>query len=70
MEVFLTIRRQRTTILLDFKENTTVLDVKNTLVGITKVPAENIKLWNDPFGKVSLNLVALFVLITPCVFTN
>jgi len=41
MNVFLMIRRKKTTIFLDAKETTTVLDLKRMIEGITKrVPAD------------------------------
>lgn len=44
MEIFLMIRRHKTTIFLDTKENATVADVKRTLAGIIKRPPEDQKL--------------------------
>lgn len=44
MEIFLMIRRQKTTIFLDTKENATVADVKKMLAGIVKRPPEDQKL--------------------------
>ena len=36
MDVFLMVRRKKTTIFLDAKETTTVLDLKKMIEGITK----------------------------------
>lgn len=44
MELFLMVRRNKTTIFLDTKENATVADVKKMLTGIVKVPPEDQKL--------------------------
>lgn len=44
MEIFLMIRRHKTTIFLDTKENATVADVKRMLAGIIKRPPEDQKL--------------------------
>ena len=41
MDVFLMVRRKKTTIFLDAKESSTVLDLKKMIEGITKkAPAE------------------------------
>ncbi|KAG8196759.1 hypothetical protein JTE90_014492 [Oedothorax gibbosus] len=47
MNVFLMVRRKKTTIFLDAKENTTVYDLKKMVEGITKVPPENQELYKD-----------------------
>ncbi|KAH6948410.1 hypothetical protein HPB50_024243 [Hyalomma asiaticum] len=41
MDVFLMVRRKRTTIFLDAKETTTVGEIKKMIAGIIKVPPEN-----------------------------
>ena len=46
MEVFLQIRRKKTTIFLIGKESTTVKELKVMLNGITKTPTEYINLFN------------------------
>ncbi len=45
-DVFLTVRREKTTILLDATEETTVSHLKRTLQGIVKKPPEDQKLYN------------------------
>ncbi|GFW18288.1 elongin-B [Trichonephila clavipes] len=47
MDVFLMVRRKKTTIFLDAKETTTVYDLKKMVEGITKVPPENQELYKD-----------------------
>ncbi|XP_015782735.1 elongin-B-like [Tetranychus urticae] len=48
MSVFLMVRRRKTTIFLDCKENTTVLEIKKMIAGITKVDVEDQRLYyND-----------------------
>lgn len=47
MDVFLMIRRQKTTIFTDAKENTPLGDVKRIIEGITKVPPENQRLFRE-----------------------
>jgi transcription elongation factor B subunit 2 len=44
MEIFLMVRRHKTTIFLDTKENATVADVKKMLAGIIKRPPEDQRL--------------------------
>jgi len=44
MEVFLTIKRDKTAIFLDFKETATVTDLKKVLEGITKKAPDDIRL--------------------------
>jgi len=47
MDVFLMIRRQRTTIFLDAKENNTVYELKKMVEGILKVKPEDQMLYKD-----------------------
>merc|ERR1712117_693273 len=47
MDVFLMIRRQKTTIFMDAKESTMVLELKKMLQGITKRNADDMKLFKD-----------------------
>ncbi|GBL89845.1 Elongin-B, partial [Araneus ventricosus] len=46
-DVFLMVRRQKTSILLDAKENTTVHELKKMIAAITKVLPENQQLCKD-----------------------
>ena len=46
MDVFLMIRRKKTTMFLDAKENTTVGDLKKMIEGITKQPPNQQRLYN------------------------
>ncbi|TMW41133.1 hypothetical protein DOY81_013787, partial [Sarcophaga bullata] len=46
-DVFLMIRRQKTTIFTDAKENTSVGELKRMLEGILKVKPENQRLYNQ-----------------------
>ena len=46
MDVFLMIRRKKTTMFLDAKENTTVGELKKMIEGITKQPPNQQKLYN------------------------
>ena len=46
MDVFLMVRRKKTTIFLDAKENTTVGDLKKMIEGITKKPPHEQQLYN------------------------
>ncbi|GBN65698.1 Elongin-B, partial [Araneus ventricosus] len=46
-DVFLMVRRQKTSILLDAKENTTVHELKKMIAAITKVLPENQQLYKD-----------------------
>lgn len=41
------VRRKKTTIFLDAKETTSVIDLKRMIAGITKVPPENQRLFKD-----------------------
>jgi len=47
MDVFLMVRRKKTTIFIDAKEDTSVLDLKRMIAGITKVMPEDQKLFKD-----------------------
>jgi len=46
MDVFLMVRRKKTTIFLDAKETTTVLDLKKMIEGITKTAPADQQLFN------------------------
>ncbi|KAK0087562.1 hypothetical protein PV325_000749 [Microctonus aethiopoides] len=46
MDVFLMIRRKKTTIFTDAKDNTTVLELKKMIEGILKIPPVNQQLFN------------------------
>ncbi|GBO27097.1 hypothetical protein AVEN_11426-1, partial [Araneus ventricosus] len=46
-DVFLMVRRKKTSILLDAKENTTVHELKKMIAAITKVLPENQQLYKD-----------------------
>ncbi|KFM79434.1 Transcription elongation factor B polypeptide 2, partial [Stegodyphus mimosarum] len=47
MDVFLMVRRKKTTIFLDAKETTTVQELKKMVEGITKVPPDDQMLYKD-----------------------
>jgi len=47
MDVYLMIRRQKTTIFTDAKENTTILELKKMIQGILQVPPEDQRLTNE-----------------------
>lgn len=47
MDIYMMIRRQKTTIFTDAKENTSVLELKKILEGILKVSPEDQKLLKD-----------------------
>ena len=47
MDVFMMIRRQKLTLFIDAKESSTVLELKKMIEGITKVPANGIRLIVD-----------------------
>lgn len=47
MDVFLMIRRKKTTIFTDAKETTTVSELKKIIEGITKVSPDNQKIYKD-----------------------
>jgi hypothetical protein len=46
-DVFLMVRRKKTSIFLDAKESTTVLELKKMVRGITKRAVEDMKLYKD-----------------------
>ena len=47
MDVFLMIRRKKTTMFLDAKENTTVAELKKMVEGITKQPPNQQRFYNN-----------------------
>ncbi|KAI0241969.1 Elongin-B [Lamellibrachia satsuma] len=47
MDVFLMIRRKKTTVFMDAKESTPVLEMKRMLQGITKKLPEDMRLFKD-----------------------
>jgi transcription elongation factor B subunit 2 len=47
MDVFLMVRRKKTSVFLDAKESTTVLELKKMVRGITKRAIEDMKLYKD-----------------------
>lgn len=47
MDVFLMVRRKKTSIFLDAKESTTVSELKKMVRGITKKAVEDMKLYKD-----------------------
>ena len=47
MEVFTMIRRQKSTLFIDAKENSTVLELKKMIEGIIKVPPNHMRLIID-----------------------
>jgi len=47
MDVFLMIRRKKTTVFLDAKENTTVAELKRMVEGITKVSPAKQRLYKE-----------------------
>ncbi|KAK2175709.1 hypothetical protein NP493_710g01013 [Ridgeia piscesae] len=47
MDVFLMIRRKKTTVFMDAKESTPVLEMKKMLQGITKKLPEDMRLFKD-----------------------
>ncbi|XP_059149132.1 elongin-B-like [Physella acuta] len=47
MDVFLMIRRKKTTIFTDAKENTKMGEVKKIIEGILKVPPDQMRLYKD-----------------------
>jgi transcription elongation factor B subunit 2 len=47
MDVFLMVRRKKTSIFLDAKESTSVLELKKMVRGITKRAVEDMKLYKD-----------------------
>jgi transcription elongation factor B subunit 2 len=56
MDVFLMIRRRKTTIFMDAKENTTIMELKRMIEGITKKPPTEQRLYNKD-DVVKTNLV-------------
>ena len=53
MDVFLMLRRKKTTIFLDAKESTTVLELKKMIEGITKKAPSEQQLYNkEDTGRV------------------
>ena len=53
MDVFLMVRRKKTTIFLDAKESTTVLELKKMIEGITKKAPSEQQLYNkDDSGEL------------------
>ena len=55
MDVFLMVRRKKTTIFLDAKENSTVGDLKKMIEGITKKSPADQQLYNkEDAGKSAL----------------
>ncbi|XP_064476307.1 elongin-B-like [Ornithodoros turicata] len=47
MDVFLMVRRKKTTVFLDAKETTSVKELKKMIAGITKIAPENQTLFKD-----------------------
>lgn len=47
MDVFLMVRRKKTTMFIDAKEDTSILDLKRMVAGIIKVMPEDQKLFKD-----------------------
>jgi transcription elongation factor B subunit 2 len=47
MDVFLMIRRKKTTIFMDAKESTSVLELKRMVQGITKKSPDDMRLYKD-----------------------
>ena len=46
MDIYFQLRRQKNTIYTDLKETNTVLELKKTIQGIVKTPAEDIRIFN------------------------
>ncbi|XP_022251541.1 uncharacterized protein LOC111087810 [Limulus polyphemus] len=68
-DVFLMVRRRKTTIFLDAKETTPVLEMKRMIEGITKVSPENQKLFyeeQDWLNNVRVGL-AVNLIVSTCV---
>jgi hypothetical protein len=62
MDMFLMIRRRKTTIFLDAKENTTVLELKRMIEGITKKSPNEQRLYNkDDLVRSSVACSAQFL---------
>ena len=55
MDVYLMIRRQKTTIFTDAKENTTILELKKMIQGILQVPPEDQRLTDETGKEVYLD---------------
>ncbi|XP_012252231.1 elongin-B [Athalia rosae] len=55
MDVFLMIRRKKTTIFTDAKDNTTVLELKKIIEGILKIPPANQQLYSKDIVLMSDN---------------
>ena len=61
MDVFLMVRRKKTTIFLDAKESSTVLDLKKMIEGITKKAPADQQLFNkDDTGENDDNESSLY----------
>ena len=69
MDVFLMIRRKKTTMFLDAKENTTVSELKKMIEGITKQPPNQQKLYNhdDTVGEL---LCSFFIEVLMYIFQS
>ena len=61
MDVFLMVRRKKTTIFLDAKESTTVLELKKMIEGITKKAPSEQQLYNKEDAGADLNLSLIFI---------
>ena len=62
MDVFLMVRRKKSTIFLDAKENTTVLDLKKMIEGITKKAPADQQLYNKEDTGNKANWRVIYVL--------
>ena len=64
MDVFLMVRRQKLTLFLDAKETTRVADLKRMIEGITKQPADQMRLYNrdEQVSKIIEKPVAMMFL--------
>ena len=61
MDVFLMVRRKKTTIFLDAKETTTVSDLKKMIEGITKKAPADQQLFNkDDVGRSYLSQLCAY----------
>ena len=58
MDVFLMVRRKKTTIFLDAKESTTVLELKKMIEGITKKSPSEQQLYNKEDAGASYFYIA------------
>ena len=64
MDVFLIVRRKKSTIFLDAKETTTVLDLKKMIEGITKKAPSDQQLYNkEDTGNIDAMVFSCFA---PC----